>query len=933
MAMVSQTVFSRSGGVEHPEMSAYPQSPVREQPAVKSDTASKSLPKPLILDSLTLDSLVRADSIRRRDSLLRADTLRREAEALQSDTLLRPAADSVPIYRKPFLDDVINGENEDSLVYQVQKKVVYIYEKGDVKYQKMNLKADFMRIDMDHKEIYAYGRPDTVELEEPTEEGDTVKIVNTRPEFIDEGASYTMDTITYNLDSKKARIKGVATQEGEGYIQGVRVKKMPDNTINIANGRYTTCDAENPHFYMAMTKSKTIPGKKSVFGPTYLVMEDVPIYFLGLPFGFFPISNTRKSGFLIPSYGEETVKGFFLRDGGYYFTIKDYADVAVTGGFYTMGSWEADVASRYVKRYKYRGSFDINFSKDIIGEKGDADYINQNNFRVTWSHQQDPKFKPNSTFSASVNFSTSGYNKYAAQNMNDYLSSQTNSSISYSHTWSKVSLSMNLQHSQNSRDLSVQLSFPNIVLNVSRINPFQRKNPVGKQRWYEKISLQYTGTFGNTVSTKEKDLFTDKMFKGMRSGINHQIPIQTSFNLLKYININPSINYQERWYFQKIEKEWDPVAKQVVDSDTTWGFYRLYNYSMSVSATTKIYGTYLFKKKDGLIRAIRHMITPSISFSYTPDFGKNGYGYYKQVQSDTTGHIMTYSPFQNGLYGIPSSGPNMSMSFGISQTLEAKVRDRRDTSGVRKIKLIDNFSINSSYNFLADSLNLAPFSLSLRTTLTKNVALNVSATLDPYQVDPVSGNRINRFMIKKGSLARLTSVQTSFGYSFNSGKSSSSGQPAMNDINSGMNVPVENADMFAQPGFTELDPNTRRMMMASRYYDFSIPWNLGLNYSFSYTNTGNRKSVVQTLGFNGSLNLTPKWGVTFNGGYDFVANKLTPGTVTLTRDLHCWQMSFMWVPIGFRKSWSFTIGVKAATLRDLKYDRRNSFYDNLYDQY
>ena len=326
MAMISQTGFSRSGGVEQPEMSAHPQSPAVGV-SVTPDTAIKTVPKLIPLDSLTLDSLTRADSIRRRDSLLRADTLRRVAEALQGDTLLRPA-DSVPIYRKPFLDDVINGENEDSLVYQVQKKVVYIYEKGDVKYQKMNLKADFMRIDMDHKEIYAYGRPDTVELEEPTEEGDTVKIVNTRPEFIDDGASYTMDTITYNLDSKKARIKGVATQEGEGYIQGTRVKKMADNTINIANGRYTTCDAEHPHFYMAMTKSKTIPGKKSVFGPTYLVMEDVPIYFLGLPFGFFPISNTRKSGFLIPSYGEETAKGFFLRDGGYYLPVCETVQIS-----------------------------------------------------------------------------------------------------------------------------------------------------------------------------------------------------------------------------------------------------------------------------------------------------------------------------------------------------------------------------------------------------------------------------------------------------------------------------------------------------------------------------------------------------------------------------------------------------------------------------
>ena len=359
MVLVSQTVFSRTGSLAQAEPALSLQSPSAGQGVENISVNAAGAAALLSPDSLKLkDSLLRADSLRRADSLVRSDSLRRNGlfPGVVPDSLLRPAD---TVYHKPFLDDVISGKNEDSLVYQVQKKIVYIYEKGDVKYQKMNLKADFMRINMDNKEIYAYGRPDTVQLKEPTEAGDTVKITATRPEFLDNGTSYTMDTITYNLDSKKARIKGVATQEGEGYLKGMKVKKMPDNTINIANGRYTTCDAEDPHFYMAMTKSKTIPGKKSVFGPSYLVMEDVPIYFLGLPFGFFPMSNERKSGFIIPSYGEEVVKGFFLRDGGYYLSFKDYADLAITGGIYTMGSWEADIASRYAKRYKYRGSFDV----------------------------------------------------------------------------------------------------------------------------------------------------------------------------------------------------------------------------------------------------------------------------------------------------------------------------------------------------------------------------------------------------------------------------------------------------------------------------------------------------------------------------------------------------------------------------------------------
>ena len=822
--------------------------------------------------------------------------------------------------RKSFLDDVISGKNQDSLVYDLRNKTVYIYEKGDVDYQDKNLKADFMKINMDDKIIFAYGREDT-----------TTK-TNTRPEFTDGGSTYQMDTITYNIATEKARIKGVTTQDGEGYLKGSRVKKMPDNTINIANGKYTTCDLDHPHFYLAMTKAKTIPGKKVIVGPSYLVMEDVPIYFLGLPFGFFPTMSGRHSGFIMPTWGEEAIKGFFLRDAGYYFAFNDYMDMTVQGGFYTLGSWQASLASRYVKRYKYRGGLNFYFSKDIIGERDEPDYVNMNNFNLQWTHQQDAKFRPNSTFSASVNFSTSGYSKYGAQTINDYLNTQTNSSISYSKSWAGTpfSLSTNMQHSQNSQDTTVSLSFPNVVFSVSRVYPFRRKEAVGKQRWYEKISFTYTGTLGNNVKVKERDLFTDRMFKQMKNGVNHNIPISTSLNLLNYINVSPSANYQERWYFRKIDKEWDPVSRSVVNGDTTTGFYRLYDYSFSVSATTKLYGTYQFKK-TAAVQAFRHTLTPTISFNYRPDFGAAKYGYYKYVQSDTLGNMRRYSPFEEGLYGVPSAGRSAGISFGLTQTLEMKVRSNKDTSGFRKIKLIDNFSITSSYNFLADSLNLAPFSINLRTNLFKNVGLNVNATLDPYQID-ANGRKVNKFMLRKGKLGRLTSVSTSFGYSFNSKNLGSSSPAAINDINSGTTeVPPEYTDMFTQPGYNQIDPFTRRQMMSATYYDFSIPWNFGFNYSFSYTKPGLQANIVQTLGFNGSVNLTPKWGVTFNGGYDFGSKKITPGTFTLTRDLHCWQMSFNWVPIGFRKSWSFTINVKASMLKDLKYDRNSSFYDNFYD--
>lgn len=876
-------------------------------------------PDSLRPDSSMVDSVsVESDSLAEIESGPVVDVLE-DGQQNINDSLGRDSLGRDTTTHKSFLEDPISGKNQDSLVYDVRNKRVYIYEKGDITYQDKNLKGDYMEIDMDKKLIFAHGRNDTV-AGKPT-----------RPEFTDGAAApYQMDTIYYNIDTEKARIRGVTTSDGDGYLQGFKVKKMKDNTINIANGKYTTCDADHPHFYLAMTKAKAIPGKKTIIGPSYLVMEDVPIYFLGIPFGFFPTMSGRHSGFIMPTWGEEAVKGFFLKDAGYYFAFNDYIDMTVLGGIYTLGSWQASLSSRYVKRYKYSGGLSFYYSKDIVGDKTDPDYVNMNNINIRWTHQQDPKFRPNSTFSASVNFSTSGYSKYGSETLSDYLNTQTNSSISYSKSWTGTpfSFSTNMQHSQNSSDTTISLSFPNVVFNVSRIYPFRRKEAQGKQRWYEKISLSYTGTLGNNVTVKERDLFTDKMFRQMRNGVNHNIPISSSFNLLNYINLSPSATYQERWYFQKIDRAWDPVAKQVVNSDTTSGFYRLYDYNFSVSASTKLYGMYDFGKGKALEK-IRHTLTPTVGFTYRPDFSDPKYGYYKTVQSDTLGNTMQYSPFSNGLYGVPSAGRSASLSFSLVQTLEMKVRSQRDTSGTKKISLIDNFSISSSYNFVADSLNLSPFSLSLRTNISQSLGLNVSATLDPYQVD-ANGRKINKFMWQKGKLGRLTNVSTSFGYSWDR----SNGSPgAMNDINSAAAaVPAAYTDMFAQQQPYDLyDPATRRQMMSSMYYDFSIPWNFGFNYTFRYTNNGIRSDIVQTLGFNGSVTLTQKWGLQFSGGYDFEAKRITPGTFTLTRDLHCWEMVFDWVPIGFRKSWSFTIRVKASMLKDLKYDRNSSFYDNFYD--
>ena len=851
-----------------------------------------------------------------RDTVAVSDTLAVKP-ITKRDTTARKKSGGTPI------EHIITGKNTDSLYYDVLNKKVYIYNQGDVKYDNMSLQADHMQINMATKEIYAHGKVDSVEG----------KPKNTHPVFNEGGSSYTMDTITYNFGSKKAFIQGVATQEGDGWLVGGQIKKMPDNSINIRQGKYTTCDqTDHPHFYLAMTKAKVIPGKKIITGPAYLVMHDVPIYFACIPEGFFPINLGPKSGLLMPSYGEDASRGFFIRGLGYYFIINKHVDLALTGGIYTLGSWEVSASSRYTKRYKYRGNFNFNFSSVKTGDKGEPDYIKQNNFRLNWTHSQDPKANPGSTFSASVNLSSSGYSRYSATTLNDILSTQTNSSISYSKSWAGTpfSLSMNLSVSQNSQTRQLAVTLPNVVFNVARVYPFKRKESMGKQRWYEKIGFTYSAKLTNSVTSDEKDLFTMQTLKNMRNGVEHSLPVSTSINLFKYINISPSFNYSERWYFSRQHQVWNPEINKIETLDPEYGFYRIYNYNASISANTTIYGMWQMKKKTAKVQAVRHTITPQVGFSYAPDFSDQKYGYYSTVQTDSLGNHKIYSPYSNQPYGVPGSGQQANLNFSLSQSLEMKVLSKRDTSGVKKIKLIDELRISGSYNFLADSLGLSNLPVSFRTTIYGNFGLNLSCTLDPYEVTP-EGKRINKLLIKRGILGRITSTGWSFGYTFKSRENKS--QAAANDINT---IPPEYFNPFSDP-YGLMDPTLRRHYMASSYYDFSIPWNFGfnyvINYSISYVNngtTGFQRNVTQTIGFNGSVNITPKTGITFTSGFDIQNRKLTTTSISITRDLHCWQMSFVWIPFGSHRSWSFNIGVKAASLADLKYDKSQSMYDNLF---
>lgn len=911
--MLSQFVFGFA-----PTLRLLPETPDTDTVSIRQDT--------------TPQQRTRRSERRRSERLARpaADTAAAVAVAADTvatdvDTLTLQVADTVRRAKEAGLDKPISGKASDSLYYDLRNKMVYIYEQGDVSYGDMNLKADFMNINLDNKNIYAYGKADTVDGAP----------VMTRSVFTQGTTTLNMDTITYNIESQRAKIKSIATQQGDGWLVGTSVKKMEDNTINIEGGMYTTCDqTDHPHFYLAMTKAKVIPGKKAITGPAYLVMEDVPIYFLGVPEGFFPLNTGPKSGILMPTYGEEATRGFYIRGLGYYFTLSEHMDLALTGGIYTLGSWEANVRSRYIKRYKYSGNLNFDFSSVKSGDKGDADYIKQNTFKLQWTHSQDAKANPGSTFSASVNLASSGYSKYSANTLNDMLSTQTNSSISYSKNWAGTpfSLSMNMAVSQNSQTKAISVTLPTVSFNVSRFYPFKRAVKIGKDRWYEKISMSYSGKLTNSVSATESDIFSRQTLDNMRNGVQHTIPVQASFNVFNYINITPSFNYNERWYFKKVDRQWNPETNMAEELDPQYGFYRLYDYTTALSFSTTLYGMWQVREKykNFKLQAIRHTFSPSISFSYAPDFSNQKYGYFKTVQSDSTGRTTVYSPFADNAYGTPSQGRSMAMSFSLSQSLEAKVLSKRDSTGIKKISLIDDFSISGSYNFLADSMKLSNISLSLRSTFSGKIGINLRATLDPYEVSP-EGIRYNKLTWRRGNLGRIINTGWSFGYSFKSRDNTK--QPAINDINS---VPPEYMNPFYDP-YGTMDPVLRRQYMANAYYDFSLPWNIGfnyaVNYSVSYVNngtTGIRRNITQTIGFNGSITFSPKMAATFSGGYDIATNKLTTSSISITRDLHCWQMSFSWIPFGYYKSWSFHIGVKAASLQDLKYDKSQSMYDNLY---
>lgn len=860
-----------------------------------------------------------------------------DSTILTTDSL---ATDSAKVPRKEAFQDVITYHADDSAVF-TNNNMGFLFGGSIVTYQTMELTADEMHMDMDSSQIFATGRPDSI--------GDIVG----KPVFKDPSGEYETSTMKYNFDSQKAFITNVITQQGEGYLTGGKTKKNPDDSYFLKDGKYTTCDNhEHPHFYLQLTKAKMRPKKDVVAGPAYMVLGDVPLP-LAIPFGYFPFSEKYSSGIIMPTFGDETARGFYLRDGGYYFAINDYIDLALTGEIYTKGSWGLNAQSAYVKRYKFSGNFFLSYLVTVLGDKGMPDYSKQTNFKLTWSHTQDQKANPNLTFSASVNFATSGYSHNNLTNYGNSTAFTTNTtsstvSLSYNVPNSPFSIALTANVTQRNSDSTLNVSFPNLTINMSRIYPFKRKNRVGKEKWYEKISFNYTGNLKNSIQTKQNMFLKSNLIRDWSNGMQHNIPISATFSVFKYINITPSFSFTDRMYTHRIMQEWDPRSASVV-RDTTYGFYNVYNYSFSVSAQTKLYGYYrplpFIGKK---IPMIRHVLTPTIRVSGAPDFGSSRYGYwqrYTRINTNGTPEEVYYSPFAGSTYGVPNRGKTGTVSFSVANNLEMKVNTDKDTTGVRKVSLIENLSASMSYNMAADSLNWSNINTSLLIKLTKQFNLQVSAVFDPYTYQ-LSANgspvRVNvpRWKAGKG-FARLSSAGTSFSYTFNNStfkrKNKSQSSTDDNPVENPEDEILSNADQITESGQEkEKDKEDETLKMRDGYMVWEVPWSLSINYSINYGYGDFNKEkmeydgrINQNLSISGSIQPTKNWSFSFSASYNFVTHRLAYMNCNLTRDMHCWSMSASFIPVGAYKSYNFSIRVKSSILSDLKYDKSGNSYDAL----
>ena len=866
----------------------------------------------------------------------KTDSLHRDSLALDSLGMDSLAADTTK--KKEPLDAPVIYEASDSIVF-TKEGYAYLYGEGKVNYQNIELTSAVITMNMDSSTVYATGVTDTAGVETGS------------PIFKDGETPYESKIMRYNFKTKKGFINSIVTQQGEGYVTSEEGKKGANDEIYMRHGKYTTCDNhEHPHFYLKLSMAKVRPKKNVVFGPAQLVVEDVPLP-IAVPFGFFPFNSSYSSGFIMPTYGDEMNRGFYLRDGGYYFAISDQMDLKVLGEVFTKGSWGLSAASNYNKRYKFSGSFNASYLVTKTGEKNMPDYSVSKDFRIQWSHRQDAKANPNSSFSASVNFATSSYDRSSLSslyNPQQYSQNTKASSVSYSRNFPEIGLNISgaFNITQNTRDSSLSMTLPDVNISLNRIYPFKRKKSAGDERWYEKISLQYTGSITNSISTKDNLLFKTPLTQ-WENGMQHKIPVSATFNLFKYINIVPSFNYTERWYLRKVKQSYDasPTSRDHVKRDTINGFNRLYDYNLSLQMNTKLYGMYkpLFMKSKEL--QIRHVFTPTVSYTYTPDFGKSRYGYYDTyTYTDEDGEVRTveYSPYEGAVYGYPGKNMSQNISFSIDNNIEMKMKSDKDTTGYKKISLIDQLGASLSYDVA--NKKWSDLSMNLRLKLTKSYTFNMNASFATYayQFDE-NGNVVvgDRTEWSYGRFGRFQGYSGSFSYTLNNdtfkklfGKKE---EDKKNKDNKGKE---ENEDEETEEETEEQNNNSnmRKTEKASvdsdGYLAFKLPWSVSLSYSYSIREDRSKDiniktmrypySLTHSLNVSGNFKIGSRWNMTYSTGYDFTSKEMSMTTLNITRDLHCFNMSCGLV-FGPFTSYNFSIRANSSMLTDaLKWDQRSN---------
>ena len=871
------------------------------------------------------------------------DSVATDVDMLPVDTMQVAVSDTLAndtTKKRDELEAPVIYESKDSMVWYKNGNA-YLYGSGQVNYQNIELKANEITIDLETSTVYAQGT------------ADTTGTVTGRPVFADGDTPYESETMSYNFKSRKGYINNVTTQQGEGYMTSNTVKKGPDNEFYIRNGRYTTCeDHEHPHFYLSLTRAKMRPNQDVVFGPAYLVVADVPLP-LALPFGFFPFTSDYSSGFLMPSYGDELERGFYLRDGGYYFAISDLMDMKLTGEIFTKGSWGVTAASNYRKRYKYSGNVNLNYMVTKKGEKNMPDYSVSKNFKIIWSHRQDAKANPNQNFSASVNYATTNYERNNLSSMyNPALTSQSirTSSVSYSRSFpdAKMNLSSSFNISQNMRDSTLSLTLPSLNWSVSRIYPFKRKKAMGEEKWYEKISFTYTGSLSNSITAKENEVFQKNIFKDWRNGVKHYIPISATFTAFKYINITPSFNYTERWYTHKIERSWDEERMRE-RQDTTYGFNRVYNYDMSLSMNTKLYGFYKPSKAvfGDKIEAVRHVLTPSVSFSMAPDFGAHKYGYYDSYSYyDANGELVTqeYSPYQGAIFGVPGKGKTGSVSFSVSNNVEMKVKSDKDSTGVRKISIIDDLGASISYNLAAPTKPWSNLNLRLRLKLGKNKTFNLNGVFATYAYEFNDKGQVvvgDRTEWSYGRFGRFQGMSNGFSYTFNNETFKKWFGPKEDEEGENEEDDEENEDQDTnQRAQAKQEKKTEKAEKdPDGYMEFKLPWSLNVSWNYTLAEDRTKDINIKTMRYpfsfshrmnvSGSIKPSNKWNISFTSGYDFDYKKIAATTVNISRDLHCFSMS-CGIILAPYTSYNFSISANSSMLADaLKYDKRSSYSTNI----